>query len=231
MNSNGATLGCLATCFVIAGLAAILVAAALFVGAGWLLIQGVFIGLLVATVISIILILAFCRPLPRTDAAAANRAGMAPTVGIATKSAPAPKAAAPKAAAPAPKPEPEPEPAPAPKPTPEPAKAAAPAPAPAESTETGSRPEALDGPRGDKADDLKKIKGIGPKLEKLCNSLGFYHFDQIAAWTDDEVAWVDDNLEGFKGRVSRDTWVEQAKLLAGGGETAFSKKVDGGDVY
>jgi predicted flap endonuclease-1-like 5' DNA nuclease len=45
------------------------------------------------------------------------------------------------------------------------------------------------------------------------------------------VAWVDQNLEGFKGRVSRDDWVEQAKLLAAGGETEFSKKVDKGDVY
>ena len=75
------------------------------------------------------------------------------------------------------------------------------------------------------------VKGVGPKMEKLCNSLGFYHFDQIASWTPDEVAWVDANLEGFKGRVTRDTWVEQAKLLAAGGETEFSKKVEKGGVY
>ena len=81
------------------------------------------------------------------------------------------------------------------------------------------------------ADDLKRIKGIGPKMEKLCNKLGFFHFDQVASWTADEVAWVDANLEGFKGRVTRDSWVDQAKLLAAGGETAFSKKVDKGDVY
>jgi hypothetical protein len=74
-------------------------------------------------------------------------------------------------------------------------------------------------------------RASGPKLEKLCNSLGFYHFDQIANWTADEVAWVDQNLEGFKGRVTRDNWVEQARLLASGGETEFSKKVDKGDVY
>lgn len=90
--------------------------------------------------------------------------------------------------------------------TPEPAAE----PAPAE----GRRPEALAGPRGGQADDLKRIKGIGPKLEKLCNTLGFYHFDQVAAWADDEVAWVDQNLEGFKGRVTRDEWVAQAKVLA-----------------
>jgi len=100
-----------------------------------------------------------------------------------------------------------------------------------EGANEGTRPAALDGPRGGKADDLKQVKGIGPKMEKLCNSLGFYHFDQIAAWTPDEVAWVDANLEGFKGRVTRDTWVEQAKLLAAGGETEFSQKVSKGDVY
>jgi predicted flap endonuclease-1-like 5' DNA nuclease len=100
-----------------------------------------------------------------------------------------------------------------------------------EGTGEGTKPETLSAARDGKADDLKRIKGIGPKLEKLCNSLGFYHFDQIAAWTADEVAWVDANLEGFKGRVTRDEWVSQAKLLASGGETAFSKKVDKGDVY
>jgi len=61
--------------------------------------------------------------------------------------------------------------------------------------------------------------------------MGFFHFDQVAAWPAQEVAWVDANLEGFKGRVSRDNWVEQAKLLAAGGETAFSKKVEKGGVY
>ena len=100
-----------------------------------------------------------------------------------------------------------------------------------EGSEEGTKPQALDAPRDGGADDLKRIKGIGPKLEKLCNSLGFYHFDQIAAWTADEVAWVDANLEGFRGRVSRDEWVKQAKLLSSGEETEFSKRVDEGDVY
>ncbi len=100
-----------------------------------------------------------------------------------------------------------------------------------EGANEGVKPSTLDAPRAGGADDLKKIKGVGPKMEKLCNKLGFWHFDQIAAWTTDEVAWVDANLEGFKGRVSRDDWVAQAKLLAAGGETEFSKKVDKGDVY
>lgn len=100
-----------------------------------------------------------------------------------------------------------------------------------EGTDEGVKPRTLDAPLDGMADDLKKIKGIGAKMEALCNRLGFWHFDQIANWTDDEVAWVDANLEGFKGRVTRDDWVAQAKLLAAGGETAFSKRVDGGDVY
>jgi len=95
----------------------------------------------------------------------------------------------------------------------------------------GRKPEPMSAPRDGKADDLKQIKGVGPKLEKLLHSMGFYHFDQIAGWSADEVAWVDENLEGFKGRVSRDGWIAQAKTLAAGGETEFSKRVDEGDVY
>ncbi|WGW02559.1 NADH-quinone oxidoreductase subunit E [Tropicibacter oceani] len=110
--------------------------------------------------------------------------------------------------------------------------AQAPAAAAAEGAQSpGRKPEALAEARGGKADDLKQIKGIGPKLEKLCNRLGFYHFDQIAAWSDEEVAWVDANLEGFKGRVTRDAWVSQAKTLASGAETEFSNRVKKGDVY
>lgn len=94
-----------------------------------------------------------------------------------------------------------------------------------------SRPKALKAARKGGADDLKMIKGVGPKLEKLLNSLGFFHFDQVAAWTAAELAWVDENLEGFKGRASRDDWVAQAKLLAGGGETAFSAKAKKDGIY
>ncbi len=138
------------------------------------------------------------------------------------------KGEAPKAA-PA-KPAPKPAPKTAPKAEPSVAKAAKEAVsrpkagAPAAAAAEGTRPARLDAPRGGKADDLKKIKGVGPKLEKLLNALGFYHFDQVADWTADEVAWVDRNLEGFKGRVSRDDWVAQARLLASGQETEFSKR-------
>ena len=93
------------------------------------------------------------------------------------------------------------------------------------------KPRALKAPRKGGADDLKQIKGVGPKLEALLHSLGFFHFDQVAQWTAEELAWVDDNIEGFKGRASRDGWVEQARLLAAGGETEFSRRVRKGDVY
>ena len=132
-----------------------------------------------------------------------------------------------------------PEPAAAAEPTavPEPAPVAASASASASATpdvetaEDAARPEALSSARAGGADDLKMIKGVGPKLEIMLNDLGFYHFDQIAAWSAAEVAWVNDNLAGFKGRVSRDNWVEQASKLATGQETEFSKRVSDGDVY
>ena len=95
----------------------------------------------------------------------------------------------------------------------------------------GSRPQGLDAARDGKPDDLKMIKGVGPKLETLLNSLGFWHFDQIAGWTADELAWVDSNLEGFHGRASRDEWVSQAKLLADGGETDFSRRAEKDGIY
>ncbi len=93
------------------------------------------------------------------------------------------------------------------------------------------KPEMLKKARAAGADDLKQIKGVGPKMEALLNKMGFYHFDQVSNWRAKEVQWVDDNLEGFKGRVSRDEWVKQAKVLARGGTTEFSKKVKKGGVY
>lgn len=78
------------------------------------------------------------------------------------------------------------------------------------------KPAVLTAARNGQPDDLTRILGIGPKLEQLCHELGFFHFDQIANWTEHEVAWVDANLDGFKGRVSRDRWVQQAQQLAKG---------------
>ncbi len=95
----------------------------------------------------------------------------------------------------------------------------------------GKKPKTLKAPRKSGADDLKLIKGVGPKLESLLHSMGFYHFDQIGKWGSEEVAWVDQNLEGFKGRVSRDSWVDQARSLAAGEETEFSKRAKKDGIY
>ncbi|KIN64686.1 ATP synthase subunit E [Sulfitobacter noctilucicola] len=88
----------------------------------------------------------------------------------------------------------------------------------------GKKPEMMTEPRESGADDLKMIKGVGPKLENMLNGMGIFHFDQIATWGEAEVAWADSNLKGFKGRVSRDSWVDQAVKLAAGEQTAFSAK-------
>jgi len=92
---------------------------------------------------------------------------------------------------------------------------------PAPAGSMGAKPVGLAAPRGGKADDLKEIEGIGPALEKLCHELGIFHFDQIAGWTDSDIAWMDQNLKGFRGRVSRDKWVAQAKLIVTEGLEAF----------
>ncbi len=77
-------------------------------------------------------------------------------------------------------------------------------------------PEQLAKPRGGKGDDLELIWGVGPGLARTLNKMGFWHFDQIAAWSAKELKWVDLNLKGFKGRATRDEWVPQARKLAKG---------------
>lgn len=74
------------------------------------------------------------------------------------------------------------------------------------------------------ADDLKKIKGVGPKLVTMLKEQGVTTYAQIAAWSDADVARIDDTLGRFKGRIERDQWVEQAKLLAAGDEAGFTEK-------
>lgn len=72
-------------------------------------------------------------------------------------------------------------------------------------------------------DDLMLIKGVGPKLAATLDSLGVFHFFQIAGWSDADIAKVDDRLK-FKGRIVRDNWVDQATLLAAGDHEAFTAK-------
>lgn len=94
---------------------------------------------------------------------------------------------------------------------------AAPAPAPAPSpapTPTASGP----------ADDLTRIKGLGPKLAALLGEFGITTFAQIAAWTPQEIERIDARLGRFSGRITRDQWVEQAKLLAAGDESGFTAR-------
>ena len=76
-------------------------------------------------------------------------------------------------------------------------------------------PMTLNAPKG-KADDLTRIKGIGPKLSARLNDLGIYHFKQIASWSDSEAKWVEDFLS-FKGRVGRENWITQARVLTANG--------------
>ncbi|PIE10542.1 MAG: 50S ribosomal protein L21 [Rhodobacterales bacterium] len=83
----------------------------------------------------------------------------------------------------------------------------------AEAASEGTKPtNLLTEAREGGADDLKKISGVGPKLEGLLHENGVFHFDQIAAWNAAEIAYMDDQLS-FKGRIERDDWIAQANEL------------------
>lgn len=86
-------------------------------------------------------------------------------------------------------------------------------PAKAEADGPAKKPKVLKAARASGADDLKKIKGIGKVLEDKLHGLGVFHFDQIAAWSGDEVNWVNGHLS-FSGRIQREEWIAQAKVLA-----------------
>jgi predicted flap endonuclease-1-like 5' DNA nuclease len=154
-------------------------------------------------------------PGPLPVAATAKSAGHAPAEAhaapVETMATPAAFVAAPMPAA---------EPKPAAKAAAKPAAKAAPKP----KAPKPAGPERLKAPRKGKADDLKEIEGIGPALEKLVNGLGFYHFDQIAGWTDADVAVVDAEMTNFKGRIARDKWVAQAKIIVAEGLEAFRER-------
>ena len=91
------------------------------------------------------------------------------------------------------------------------------------------RPKGITAARGGKADNLQRISGVGPKNEGILNNLGIYHFDQIAAWTVEQVTWVDDHLR-FNGRIQREEWIRQAELLASGKEAEFTKEFGTGGI-
>lgn len=74
-------------------------------------------------------------------------------------------------------------------------------------------------------DDLKELKGVGPKLEAVLHHNGITRFDQIAAWSDADVSHYAEALGSFGSRIRSEDWVGQAKLLAAGGETDHSRAV------
>ncbi|MCA0942893.1 endonuclease [Salipiger pacificus] len=227
--------GCTRKCWIAAAVIGLVVA--LFALGGHKgIVAALLLGLLATGLLGSLFIWLSCAPVPRLgERSPISRLtpsveGEVPAVPEHAPAAPAPLMAAPAAAA---KVEEAPKPAPAAAATAE-AKEKTPAAAPAAVAEVkqgGSQPVALAQPRSGDADNLKEIKGVGPKLESLLHELGIYHFDQIAGWSSAEVAWMDENLKGFRGRVSRDDWIGQARTLAAGGETEFSKRVEDGEVY
>ena len=131
---------------------------------------------------------------------------------------PAAKIEPPVVAPPAPEPMPvaAPEPVVAAPPPPAPAPVAAPAPEPVAAPEPVTASAA--------ADDLSRIKGLGPKLQALLPTLGITTFAQIAAMTEADLAELDTKLGAFAGRPAKDNWVEQAKFLAAGDTAGFEGK-------
>lgn len=162
--------------------------------------------------------------------------------------APAPKTAAPKAAALKPAATPKPAAKPAARkvaekpPAAKPAKKAAVKPAPAEPTAAPAAEPAILPPPAPapavtptaaaKADNLQLLKGVGPKMVGLLNGLGVTSFQQIAAWTDADVAAIDPQLGAFQGRIARDNIVDQAGYLARGDKAGFETKYGalGGEI-
>ncbi len=106
----------------------------------------------------------------------------------------------------------------------EPEPAPKPKPARRDTAKTTRKPAARksSGSRAAK-DDLKKISGVGPAIEKKLNAMGVKNYKQIAAWKKADIDKADEKLN-FKGRIQRENWVAQAKTLAGGGETEFSRR-------
>ncbi|NOX41516.1 MAG: NADH-quinone oxidoreductase subunit NuoE [Alphaproteobacteria bacterium] len=92
------------------------------------------------------------------------------------------------------------------------------------------KPAMLTAANNGAGDDLKQIEGVGPALEKQLNELGIWHFAQIANWSAAEVLWIDENLKRFKGRASRDNWVEQAKILVNSGDSEVVNEMGAKDV-
>ena len=72
-------------------------------------------------------------------------------------------------------------------------------------------------------DALSRLKGLGPKAESRLHEIGVTTFAQIAAWDEGDIDAIDAQMGAFKGRIRRDRWVEQAKLLAKGDIASFEE--------
>lgn len=72
--------------------------------------------------------------------------------------------------------------------------------------------------------ELVRIKGLGPKLAATLGELGINRIEQIAAWTEADIDRIDAQLGRFQGRIRRDNWVEQARLLAAGNTAGFESR-------
>jgi predicted flap endonuclease-1-like 5' DNA nuclease len=81
----------------------------------------------------------------------------------------------------------------------------------------------LSGRSAGDVDDLKRIRGIGVLIEKKLNSLGIARYEQIANWTGADIERISRLLD-FQGRIERENWVTQARILATGGQTEFSRR-------
>ena len=74
------------------------------------------------------------------------------------------------------------------------------------------------------ADDLTRIKGLGPKIAAMLKDQGITSYAQIAAWSEADIERIDASLDRFAGRITRDQWVIQAKLLSAGDEAGFASQ-------
>ncbi len=215
MNNDSGKMGTALGCWIVAFGIGTVAGTFLWVLGDWGFLQGAFVGLILFLIIGALFSWVMLRPLPAPNELELTTPPV-PGAGAETqaekttpKPAPAATAAAPAAA----------------KPDAKPAAKAAPAKkAPAKKPATkkkaepakpkDDRPAMLtEAPQGASADDLKKISGVGPKLEQTLNDLGIWHYEQVAQLTKSDIAWVDERLR-FKGRIERDDWVGQAKELA-----------------
>ena len=151
------------------------------------------------------------KPATKTAApvkVAATKPAPKPTVAkVAVAKAAAPKAAAPKAAV-----------------KPVVAKTAAPKPSAEKAAASAKAAKPKAATKIVIPDNLELLKGVGPKVNNMLKAMGITSFEQVANWTQADITEIDSKLGAFAGRISRDNWVEQAKLLVAGDVAAFEKK-------